>query len=34
MPRYARHGLDLEHDESGPLDDPDSSAPRSPALTY
>jgi cytochrome d ubiquinol oxidase subunit I len=34
MLRYARRGLDLEHDISDPLDDPDRSAPQAPALTY
>jgi cytochrome d ubiquinol oxidase subunit I len=34
MLRHARRGLDLEHDVSDPLDDPDGSAPRAPALTY
>jgi len=34
MLRYARRGLDLEHEVADPLDDPDGSAPRAPALTY
>jgi cytochrome d ubiquinol oxidase subunit I len=34
MLRYARRGLELDHDRPDPLDDPDGSAPRSPALTY
>jgi cytochrome d ubiquinol oxidase subunit I len=34
MMRYGRRGLELEHDELNPLDDPDGSAPRAPAMTY
>jgi cytochrome d ubiquinol oxidase subunit I len=34
MTRYARRGLELEHDVTDAPDDPDSSAPRAPALTY
>jgi cytochrome bd ubiquinol oxidase subunit I len=34
MTRYARRGLELEQDVSGVPDDPDSSAPHAPALTY